>query len=131
MNGPAGSIVMVEANHDLPLVQLAFILRAGAGEDPVDKDGLANFAAELMARGAAKKTRAQLDAAFDALGATLHVLTDHDSVSFQLSVLRSNVEPALKLLSDILLRPDFVPADPWIRRWEGWVLGQTELPAIR
>ncbi|MFZ6763585.1 hypothetical protein [Pseudoroseomonas sp. WGS1072] len=26
-------------------------------------------------------------------------------------------------------RPDFVPADPWVRRWEGWVLGQSALPA--
>lgn len=26
------------------------------------------------------------------------------------------------------LRPDFVPKDPAIRRWEGWVLGQTALP---
>ncbi len=25
-------------------------------------------------------------------------------------------------------RPDFVPADPWVRHWEGWVLGQTALP---
>ena len=25
-------------------------------------------------------------------------------------------------------RPDTVPDDPWIRRWEGWVLGQTDLP---
>jgi hypothetical protein len=25
-------------------------------------------------------------------------------------------------------RPDGVPDDPWLRRWEGWVLGQTELP---
>src|SRR5262249_51908833 len=25
-------------------------------------------------------------------------------------------------------RPDTTPADPWIRRWEGWVLGQTALP---
>jgi hypothetical protein len=25
-------------------------------------------------------------------------------------------------------RPDTAPADPWIRRWEGWVLGQTALP---
>ncbi|ODU58294.1 MAG: hypothetical protein ABS99_04385 [Acetobacteraceae bacterium SCN 69-10] len=25
-------------------------------------------------------------------------------------------------------RPDFIPDDPWIRRWEGWVLGQTALP---
>ncbi|MDA8251295.1 MAG: hypothetical protein M0Z28_19305, partial [Rhodospirillales bacterium] len=27
-------------------------------------------------------------------------------------------------------RPAFVPADPWIRRWEGWVLGQTALPRL-
>ena len=25
-------------------------------------------------------------------------------------------------------RPDFIPGDPWVRRWEGWVLGQTALP---
>jgi hypothetical protein len=27
-------------------------------------------------------------------------------------------------------RPDTAPDDPWIRRWEGWVLGQTALPTI-
>jgi len=26
-------------------------------------------------------------------------------------------------------RPDDAPGDVWIRRWEGWVLGQTSLPA--
>ncbi len=25
-------------------------------------------------------------------------------------------------------RPDGIPDDPWLRRWEGWVLGQTDLP---
>ncbi len=25
-------------------------------------------------------------------------------------------------------RPDAAPADPWVQRWEGWVLGQTALP---
>ncbi len=25
-------------------------------------------------------------------------------------------------------RPDDIPDDPWLRRWEGWVLGQTALP---
>jgi hypothetical protein len=25
-------------------------------------------------------------------------------------------------------RPDHVPEDAWIRRWEGWVLGQTDMP---
>ena len=27
-------------------------------------------------------------------------------------------------------RPDTAPGDPWIGRWEGWVLGQTALPAL-
>ena len=26
-------------------------------------------------------------------------------------------------------RPDTAPDDPWIARWEGWVLGQTAMPA--
>ena len=27
-------------------------------------------------------------------------------------------------------RPDTAPDDPWIQRWEGWVLGQTALPKL-
>jgi hypothetical protein len=27
-------------------------------------------------------------------------------------------------------RPDTAPADIWVRRWEGWVLGQTALPRL-
>jgi hypothetical protein len=27
-------------------------------------------------------------------------------------------------------RPDDAPDDPWVRRWEGWVLGQTALPLL-
>jgi hypothetical protein len=27
-------------------------------------------------------------------------------------------------------RPDTAPADPWIKRWEGWVLGQTAMPPV-
>ena len=26
-------------------------------------------------------------------------------------------------------RPDTAPPDPWVQHWEGWVLGQTALPA--
>lgn len=28
-------------------------------------------------------------------------------------------------------RPDTAPDDPWLTRWEGWVLGQTALPVVR
>jgi hypothetical protein len=28
-------------------------------------------------------------------------------------------------------RADHVPDDPWITRWEGWVLGQSDMPRDR
>ena len=49
-------IVLVEENHDLPLVRLQVALRAGAGDDAPAEDGLANFASELMGRGAGGRT---------------------------------------------------------------------------
>jgi zinc protease len=105
--GPAGSKILVEENHDLPLVRLQMSLRIGAGDDDAAHDGLANFATELMGRGAAGRTRAELDAAFDALGTNLDIMTDHDGVTFELSVLSEKLAPALALLGDVVLRPDF------------------------
>ena len=61
MIGPNGSRVMLEENHDLPIVRVTASLRTGGADDAPELDGLANFATELMARGAGGKTRAQID----------------------------------------------------------------------
>lgn len=107
LRGPAGSMLLIEANRDLPLVRVQVALRTGAGDDPPADDGLCNFATELMARSAGGRTRAEIDAAFDALGTNLDVMSDCDGASFELTVLKEKLEPALALLADVLLRPDF------------------------
>jgi len=101
---------LVEENHDLPLVRVQIGLRSGAADDPVELDGLCNFATELMARGAGGKDRAELDRAFDGLGTNLDVIADLDGTWLEVTVLRAKLEPVLSLLADVLLRPDF-PAD--------------------
>ena len=101
VDGPAGSLVLVEENHDLPLVRVQVAVRIGAGDDAAGDDGLTNFASELMQRGAGGRTRAEIDAAFDALGTSLDVSTDYDGVTFDLAVLKEKLEPALVLLADI------------------------------
>jgi zinc protease len=108
--GPGGARLVVEESHDLPLVHVQVVLRAGGAEDPEGRDGLTNFATELMARGTARRGRAELDAAFDALGGGLEIATDHDSATFGLTVLRSHLDRALALLAEVLLEPRF-PAD--------------------
>ena len=83
--------------------------RTGSALDPKGKEGLAAFAAELARRGAAGRPRAEIDDALDALGATLAVDADQDSVRFMGQVLTRNLDPFLDLLADMILRPDFAP----------------------
>ena len=107
MSGPGGSTILVEASHDLPIVRLTVSLRSGAADDRAAEDGLANFTTELMARGAAGRSRAAIDEAFDALGTSLGIHTDFDGAHFELTVLRDRLPAAMQLLADIVLRPDF------------------------
>lgn len=108
MIGPSGARLIVEENHDLPIVRLTISLRTGGADDPPALDGLANFATELMARGAGGRTRSQIDEAFDALGASLAIQTEYDGAHFEITLLRDQLDAGLALLSDVVLRPDFL-----------------------
>jgi zinc protease len=105
--GPAGSLVMVDEALALPLVWVTLAARSGSASDPRGKEGLAYLAAELARRGAAGRSRAALDDALDALGASLAVDVDQDSIRFSGQVLARNLDPFLDLLADVVLRPDF------------------------
>lgn len=99
-----------EENHDLPLCRLQWVLPVGASTDePLHERplGLCNFATELMRRGARGQSRAQIDAALDQMGASIHVSCSQDAVIFDLLVLKDNLFPACKLLADMILFPDF------------------------
>jgi zinc protease len=110
-SGPAGSLMIVETNHAVPLVYVVLAARGGSSTDPHHRDGLTNLAAELARRGAGSRTRAQLDEALDALGATLDVETDPDSVRFVGQVLARNLDRFLAILGDIVVRPQLSAAE--------------------
>jgi zinc protease len=105
--GPAGSTIIVGEGHAVPLVYLELAARAGSGEDPRGQEGLLNLAAELARRGAAGKSRQALDEALDGLGAELEVRVDPDAVRLVGQVLSRNLPAFLKIVADIVLRPDF------------------------
>lgn len=109
--GPAGSLLLVETNRTLPLVHVVVAVRSGSGWDPHKKEGLAHLAAAAARRGAAGQSRAQLDARLDALGANLDVTVDPDSTRFEGDVLVQHLDELLAVAADVLLRPDFTPAE--------------------
>ncbi len=117
--------LLLETNSSLPLCRVQVTLRTGAASDAAPAaelglgkakkaqalDGLCNFATELQRRGAGGRSRAELDAAVDDLGAGVSVSCWHDQVVFEAMALKENIDAACALLSDVLLRPDFPAAE--------------------
>jgi predicted Zn-dependent peptidase len=122
--GPAGSLLIVDRNHTVPLVHVVVASRSGSAADPRHREGLTNLAAEWARRGAGGKSREQIDAALDGLGATLEVSTLPDSTRFEGEVLTRNLDAYLALLADVLVRPNFAPAE--LERTRHEVLGQID-----
>lgn len=109
--GPAGSIILVDESHVIPIVHVEVASRSGAAGDPRGQEGLINLAGELARRGAGGRSRQAMDEALDALGARIDVVVDPDAVRLMGYVLARNLEPFLAILADIVLRPDFKAAE--------------------
>jgi zinc protease len=122
--GPAGSTLIVESNHTVPLVHVVVASRSGSAADPRHREGLTNMAAEWARRGAGGKSREELDTALDALGATLDVSTFVDSTRFEGEVLARNLDAYLALVADILVRPTFSAAE--LDRTRNEIIGQID-----
>jgi zinc protease len=109
--GPARSVVIVEETPGLPLVTFVLAARTGSASDPRNEEGLAQLAADVARRGAAGRSRAAMEDALDALGASLNVEVDPDSTRLWGQVLLRNLDPFLDLVADIVLHPDFPAAE--------------------
>ena len=92
-------------NSELPLVQ--FNIRIDGGllvEDP-EKVGVSNLLAEVMTRGTANKTPAELEEAIDLLGASINVSSGRQSFTISGNTLARNFDETLELVEEILLEP--------------------------
>jgi len=59
--GPAGSLVIVEDDHSVPLVHVIIASRSGSAADPRHREGLTNLGAEWARHGAGGRSRSALD----------------------------------------------------------------------
>jgi len=109
--GPAGSLLIVEEDHSVPLVHVIVASRSGSAADPRHREGLTNLAAEWARHGAGGRSRAALDEAFDALGGTMEVHIEQDVTRLEGEVLARNLDAYLALVADILIRPTFDPVE--------------------
>ena len=112
-----GSVAMAETYPAEALRHLGIRLR-GSKRRHADRCAAAGALMTAMEQQSATPDDAMRRAILDGFGADAYGEDRFDSVLGVLCV--------LNVLAGN--RPDTAPDDPWIQRWEGWVLGQTALP---
>ncbi len=107
---PNGARLVVTPKHDLPLVSFTIAFIGGSDNfEPADKPGVASLTAQMLSEGTASLTGEQLSDAEQMLGTTIRVGVGDESGSIGFTALSDKLEPALKLLADMLVHPSLPP----------------------
>src|SRR3990172_7627393 len=106
-----GMSVLLVGVHEVPVVEVILVVRAGATDDPAGREGTAAMTADLLDEGAGGKDALALADAIDFLGATLGAAASWDASTVRLRVPVARLDDALALMAVVALRPDFPVAE--------------------
>lgn len=98
---------VVAERHDVPVVQIYLLVRAGYADDPAGVSGLAGFTADMLDEGTRLRSAFEISETLEALGARLGTGCRADTVSISLNVLAPRLAEALEVFADIALDPAF------------------------
>ncbi len=108
---PNGLGLVVVEQHEVPVVDLALVVRAGVVRDPRDLPGLATFTAEMLDEGAGVRTALEIAEEVAFLGARYTTTTTFEYAQIGLHLPRRRLPAALDLLADVVQRPTFPEAE--------------------
>jgi len=100
------SVVLME-KHNLPLVQVNLVIETGGYDDPAGKEGLSNFAMDLLDEGTQSYSSLQLADEIEYLGANITTYAGSFSSGINCSAPVARLDGALNLMTEIALRPTF------------------------
>ncbi len=106
-----GLQVVVVERHTLPLITLRVVVKSGAECDPPNLPGTAALVNGLLTEGTTRRTARQIAEAIDSSGGVVDNDVDWDSSYLSLSVLTDRTDLAFDLVSDMMSRPAFQPAE--------------------
>jgi len=102
-----GLTVLHSEKHNIPIVMVTMIVKAGSLDEPKEKAGLADLVAELLDEGTKNRKSSEISEEIEFIGASLGASAGSDYTTITLSVLKKDVEKGFELFSDIVLNPIF------------------------
>ncbi|MBW8772337.1 MAG: insulinase family protein [Gemmatimonadetes bacterium] len=108
---PNGITIDLVEMHELPLVEVDVVVRSAGARMDGPTAGIATFTAGMLDEGAGTRDALAIASEAAYLGAELSTGADWDNAEVDLSVPKRTLEPALDLLADVILRPQFKGSD--------------------
>ncbi len=104
---PNGLRMIVVARHKQPVLSVALSFPSGSATDPAGKEGLADFVAGLLTKGAGNRSADEISAAIEGVGGSLNAGAGRDFLTIGVGLLSDNAPLAFELVSDAAMRPTF------------------------
>ncbi len=108
---PNGLTVVLLPKKDVPLIAFSGFVRGGAAADPPGKAGVASLTAELLDRGAGKRSAFEFADAVEGVGGSFGAAATPESVAISAQFLSRDRALLIELVSDALIRPHLDAAE--------------------
>ncbi len=102
-----GLQVVLVSHNEQPSISVRMIIRAGAAQDPKDKQGMAMLTATLLDQGAGHRSAEQIADTIDFVGGVLGTGAGSDLSFVNAVVMKDSYDVALELMADVVQRPRF------------------------
>ena len=100
-----GTVLLLNEQHDVPLVAVSAILWGGAVADSPEQYGVASLLASLLEKGAGERDALQFAEAIDSVGGSLSAGAGLESITITGDFLARDADLMVELVADMLLQP--------------------------
>ena len=106
-----GLVVLTESMPHMRSVSMGAWVRQGSRDECASENGLSHFVEHMVFKGTTSRSAQQIAREVDSIGGNLDAFTSKETVGFTIKVIDENVAPALDVLSDLVLHPQFSAED--------------------
>ena len=122
---PSGLRLVTEAMPHVRSVSVGAWLARGSRHESDVESGVAHFVEHMLFKGTATRSAQVIAQTIDSIGGQLDAFTSKEYAGYYIKVLDENLDVAIDLLSDMLMRPAFAPAD--VTKEQGVILEEIKM----
>ena len=136
VKSPGGITAWLVEEHSVPLIAVRFAFDGGSSQDPVGKDGLANFLSGMLDEGAGNLNSKQFQERMEEIAMRMSFEDGRDAFYGSFETLTQNRDGAVELLTLAINRPRFdadaverMRASIWPASWPPPAIPRAFLPS--